>query len=263
MSVHIVRHAIMMVLRNIVDALKVSAVPVALGLILAVVLITVLGLDLETVQMMSDPVAMSDPEAIAVEDAGPMLILLLVLIPTVLFVFGWVAVAWHRFVLLEEYPGAVPTTPFPAVRTYVGRSLLIGVLILLVMVPSMFVLSLVLTPLMMVNQLLGISVFTILLSLVTSYVSLRWALVLPAAAIGDSMKLSESWSRTAKLSNQILGVALLLALLNFVLGLLAVPFGALGGQVIGIAITWFVGMVGLSVLTTLYGHLVENRPLAE
>ena len=41
----------------------------------------------------------------------------------------------------------------------------------------------------------------------------------------------------------------------------ALPLGLTVALVINMALNWVTLMLGISVLTTLYGHLVERRPL--
>jgi len=92
---------------------------------------------------------------------------------------------------------------------------------------------------------------------------LRWSLVLPGTAVGKPTGVGESWRQTAPLSGTIVGTSVLLMAINLLVGFVALPFGASPiGTLLSLAGNWFTLMVGLSVLTTLYGHIVEGRTLA-
>jgi hypothetical protein len=65
------------------------------------------------------------------------------------------------------------------------------------------------------------------------------------------------------MTNDILGAAgiliVLSALANVVTGIF--PMLSLAFLALTLATTWVFMLVGMSVLTTLYGHLIEKRPL--
>jgi hypothetical protein len=92
---------------------------------------------------------------------------------------------------------------------------------------------------------------------------MRLALILPAAAVGRPMTLGESWRYTARASGAIFVAIVILSALSigagFVLDLL-LP-GGLVRTVFDVVVTWISLMVGVSVMTTLYGHLVERRAI--
>ena len=262
MAVQIVKHAILMVVNNFLDALRVSVGPILLVIGLGLLIAIVLQID-PMVLMNADP---ADPEAMAAIAPQAMGLLVFVVAATLIVLFGlsWIAVAWHRFVLLEEYPRAMPALRDRPVWPYLGRSIVLALLLFLVMVPLLAIVGGVLAPVILSGGVLAQALLSLILGIVFSYLWLRWSLVLPAVAVGRPMGIGESWRATAPLSSTIVGVSALLALLNSVLGLLAAPFGpGLAGQIVAYAASWFTLMVGLSVLTTLYGHVVEGRRLAE
>jgi hypothetical protein len=173
---------------------------------------------------------------------------------------AWIAVRWHRFVLLEERPsGPIPPWSGALVWAYAVRSFKIalvtvaaaaGLTLALLMV---FLLPLgVAAPLAVVGGLLVAMVLIVL--------PLRVGLGLPAAALGGRMSTAESWRRTAPAGGAILVLALLAALLGYALSLLAGLPTALRLP-LSLVASWFVLMVSVAVLTTLYGHLVEGRRL--
>jgi hypothetical protein len=104
----------------------------------------------------------------------------------------------------------------------------------------------------------------ILAGILFVWVALRLSVVLPAAALGNGMRIGESWAATAPVSNALWGVAVLLALLNVVISLITVavlPDGLAIAMIVQTVIYIVEGLVFISVLTTLYGHLVEGRSL--
>jgi hypothetical protein len=95
-------------------------------------------------------------------------------------------------------------------------------------------------------------------------VALRISLILPAAALSARMSIPDSWEATRTVAASLWGVALILAGLNLVLYLIAgllLPgqFGA--SFVIRTMFFALEGLIFISILTTLYGHLVEGRSL--
>lgn len=257
MSVQIMRHTIMMVLGNLTDALKASILPFLIAIAITVAVFAIVGLNMDVI--VSGPMTGNTmPE----QSAGALLGILL-LIPVYLFVFAWVAVTWHRFVLLEEYPGILPQIGDRPIWPYVGKSLMLAIIFILIAIPLGIVVGIVASPFMALSPFLAGSVVAIVMGLIVSYLWLRWALILPSTALGTNMTMSESWQASSRVSRTILGVSFLLILMNFVLSQIAVLIGAnIVGLIISLIVNWFTLMVGISILTTLYGHLVENRELA-
>ncbi len=173
----------------------------------------------------------------------------------------WIAVAWHRFVLRVEQPGAfLPAFHGGRMLAYLGYSILIGVALAGVVVVMAFLVS----RLAPVNGL----VMPILVSLVVFVpavlLALRLSPLLPAAALGDRLGIGDAWGAT----NGATGDLLVLAILA-VLGSVLIDLPVLSlMNVMPLAMAWtFVTawiktMVGASILTTIYGHYVEGRPLA-
>lgn len=262
MAPQIVKHAILMVLNNLANALKATVGPAVIAGIAVALLGGALGVGPATIAQMGALGAEGVPAV--PENAGRLVLFVLIAGVILALAMSWAAVAWHRFILLEEYPGALPAFNESATLRYLGKSIVMSLLLVLIMVPVVLLLGGLLAPLTQTGGLLAGIVATVVLGIIPSYVWLRWALVLPAAAVTRPMGIRESWRATAPHSRTILGVAVLLMLLNLVLGLIAVPFGAsIVAVILSYAVNWFTLMVGLSVLTTLYGHIVEGRELAE
>ena len=246
MGPQIVSKAVMLIWTNLGDAARATALP-----LLLLVLLPMFGVAI-------------DENGESLRLPSPPLLLLLLAIGVALF--AWGAVAWHRFVLLEERPGLVPRPDGRAVRGYVWAMLrvgLIGVVIALSVGGALLLLGTVVQSAVggSGSWVIGLAGFG--LGILLSYAVLRFSLVLPAAALGRPMSLGESWRATQEARDTVLVTALLLALLQFVLSLVgqALPLAGLPGVLLSLIAGWASLMVGLSVLTALYGVLVEGRPV--
>jgi hypothetical protein len=176
----------------------------------------------------------------------------------------WLAVAWHRYVLLNEMPsGAIPPFKGDRMLSYFGRSLLIGLVLLCIGIVLMLVtavLGVVLGPLAILVAIVFYVVMTV--------VSYRLSPILPAAALGQSLSLREAWAATAGASGAIIVLGIVSVLAVIVIDLpvfLLVNLGSVGrilAQLWSIATGWVFMLVGISIITTIYGHYVEKRPLA-
>lgn len=177
--------------------------------------------------------------------------------------FVWIAVAWHRYVLLDELPER-QLPPFDGARLfrYFLYSLGIFVLAFIVAVVVGAVAGLVfaiIPPLLFLAALLALAA-----GLVVGY---RLAPLLPATAVGQPLTFSAAWEATKGATGAIVVLAIVSAIASFVIDLPAVILG-LGGQVgTFLALLWLMAtewvkmLVGVSILTTLYGHYVEGRAI--
>lgn len=175
---------------------------------------------------------------------------------------AYAAVAWHRFVLLsEKSSGIFPSPPVGTVSGYFGRTWLIG----LIVFAFIFVFNwLIYTGIPLT---IGYSIWTgiavsLFVNAFASYIILRLGMILPARALENNHSLVSSWRATAKVGGPLVLSAILLSALK-VLQLLPAVFNmpALISIVVGGAVTWLSLMVGISILTTLYGYCVEGRDL--
>ncbi len=193
---------------------------------------------------------------------------LLLLVVTVLTSL-WIAVAWHRYVLLEEEPGAfLPPFRMPEILQYLWLSLLIGI----IMIVAGIVLGIVAGAL--VATLAGgfgeggpskgsMIMIMLIVYFPLIYLFYRLSPALPAAALGKKMGLGEAWSVTAPASGAIFQVSILGVGAMIVL---SVPQsymnpGSLVSLVYTGVVNWVYMMVGISVLTTIYGIYVEGREI--
>lgn len=242
------RHAVLMLIDNLGPAFRISILPAVLFFAL-------------TYLMMAQFFSSGDAVAAISEQAGLFAVTILCLAVAGFVVFCWVATAWHRYVLLEEQPGAaLPRWNGDAIRRYVGASFRVFGITFLVALPLA----------------LGLSVLSgrefssddgtwlsFAFNFAISYLSLRWSLVLPAAALESHITVFESWRRSRDFAGAIFVANLLVNLLVSVPALVAGSMlNTLFASYSYFAVaSWLQLMLSISLLTALYGHIVEGRSL--
>jgi hypothetical protein len=98
-------------------------------------------------------------------------------------------------------------------------------------------------------------------------VGYRFAPLLPASAVGQPLTFGAAWEATKGATSAIVVLAIVSAVASFVIDLPALVLGLAGppGHILGLI--WMLGtgwvkmLVGVSILTTLYGHYVEGRAI--
>lgn len=264
MGWHIVRHSFVLLFSNLGNALKVSVGPYLIGIALSIGAFLAAGLPLSALQTIAaNPGVTYDVGNVG----GRFMLAFLAVLVLIMFVSAWVAVSWHRFVLLEDYPGIVPAISGRPIWSYLGRVILLAIVLILIAIPCLFFAGLVSIPFISENPstiaaLILLAIATVVSS-VLSWVWFRLGLVLPSTAVGKPMGMGESWSATAFVSGSIFVAALIIfAIFNVATFLLSSVFGeSTIGVILNLIVTWISILVGISVLTTLYGHLVEGRAI--
>ncbi len=247
-------HSVKMVLRNLTQALQISVVPALIGGFLAIGLFFLFGIPFEEFNSETN----GFPEGVT---AASFTGFLLCLMAVVFGVMLWIVVSWHRFVLLEEYPsGLVPPFRFDRVLAYFGRLLMLGLIALIIMIPGALIMSMMAQS----SVALGILVWLGLIIFLTIGFY-RASPILPGAAIGKPIKLSEAWQATSGASGAIALLVVLSILFQILLQLLASLL--LFVPIIGVLIVLFASMlivplINVSILTTIYGVFIEKRELA-
>lgn len=202
-----------------------------------------------------------------VAPAASSMFLLLFLSIVGLVGYALMAILWHRHVLLNAAEADSALRPgTDVILGYLWRAIILALVQFLVAIPV----GIAIAVLGGVGAALsgGVGLFFvvgILAGVFFVWVALRLSVVLPAAALGKSMRIGESWAVTAPIANTLWGVALLLALLNVAISLITVailPDGFAIAMIVQTMIYIIEGLVFISVLTTLYGHLVEGRSLS-
>ncbi|WP_254440201.1 hypothetical protein [Ruegeria atlantica] len=246
-------HSVKMVLRNLKQALQISVVPALIGGFLAIGLFFLF--DAPHKQFEGATATTPDPTAVMT-----LLGFLFCIVIVVFVVMLWIVVSWHRFVLLEEYPsGLVPPFRFDRVLAYFGRLLMLFLLAFILMIPAALIMSM----LAQSSAVLG-SIFWVGLIVCLTIGFYRASPILPGAAIGKPIKLSEAWQATSGASGAIALLVVLSILFQILLQLLASLL--LFIPIIGILIVLFASMlivplINVSILTTIYGVFIEKREL--
>ena len=264
MSFAMTSHAVRMLWINLQDALRLTLVP-----FLVVQAITV-GLPLAMIgdATITDPFQVPEGAVdISPEMTQFAFVQILVLIGSII-AGAWLAVVWHRFVLLEEYPnGYVPPFTATLVMGYVGRLIVIAVVVLaggLLGGTAVAVFSALAPPLAILG---GIA-----LVIAMVWIAVRLSVMLPAAAIGTRMSVGEAWEHTKDTHPALLGATILMAIFNMIILIPALllmmifvgfePTGLNPAQVlINLVFGWISTMLTVSLATTLYGVAVEGRQL--
>lgn len=253
MAFQIIRHAFGMIFGNLGQAMRVSIGPYVL-LIVGVVFGFML-------------IGFPDSMAAVPQSFNPIAILVVpLMVALAFFVFGWVAVSWHRFILLEEYVGVLPVVSDRPIWPYVWRSFLYGLLLVAVAIPILFIFSIAASPFLSASPSLIVSGILSVGGAIIAFVWFRIAIALPAIAVGRPITLGQAWSASSGIVGTIFGVALILMLINgaaeLVIGLITLTVPIIG-FVVNLAVQWLLLMLGISILTTFYGHVIEKRPLVD
>lgn len=183
----------------------------------------------------------------------------------------WVAVAWHRRILLDEGGGLVPPFYGRAMWGYAWRIVVIFFILaiagLVIGIPmSLLGLGIGKTIGGAGGSTFGLLVSAFVTNLVLGALFYTIALVLPARAVGRPIGFGDSMAAASGRFRALLLLAILTALFTLLLDLpatldlsLGADLGIWAGFVLGLLVQWFVFMLGLSILTTLYAQLVEGH----
>lgn len=197
---------------------------------------------------------------------------LLLFAAAAIFINIWVAVSWHRFVLLEEQPqGLFPKIHAKEMKSYFFKLLILIVIFAVALIFLLMVLTFVMGALMGTISSFGVAgaviatvLLPLLLTIVVGVPVIRACVALPAAALGSPLTISEAFAETESANWPIAVLLTIQVLLNtlfvLVLGwLVPEPFWL--GQLASYSLNVFLWTFNISVLTTLYGHYVEKRAL--
>ena len=187
---------------------------------------------------------------------------------------AWSAVAWHRFVLLEERPsGWLPQFHGREVLRYILWLLVLAVIYLVLLIPLI---------LLMVPFVVGIEggnqpgagsfilifLATSVMMMVVVVVLSRLSPVLVSRAVSNRLSLADAWRATRGSTKPIIGfmfiMLLFLLVFGVIVGLIIMVLKTIGLFLIiplYMLFAWFLALLQISYMTTLYGHYVENRKL--
>lgn len=189
-----------------------------------------------------------------------------------LVLYFWTAIGWHRFVLLDELPSsALPSFRGDRMLSYLGRSCQIA-LVLIVPLIAIIMLMGPLVPVLFRGSLpddTGMYLL-VLLPLVAMVVGLflayRLSPLLPAAAIGQRFGITKAWKATRGANWKILGLTVASAIAATIIDIpgslmVMLPASAIYG-IAWLAVSgWLKLMIGVSIITTIYGVYVEGRAI--
>ncbi|WP_373050027.1 hypothetical protein [Thalassovita aquimarina] len=251
-------HSVRMVFGNLKEVVQIFLVPT----LLTIGCIAAAGLSLG----INPKLLLSGAKINILNPGGGQFLLFFLFLLLFAFLALWTAVAWHRFILLDERPkGFIPPLKINQMVRYLGLSLLITLILIL---PALVLLSIGGFVAVALFQSFGIWAFVginVLLSTIGMTAFLCLSPVLPEAAIGGKPHINDAILATSGAVGAIFICAALPTLfsqafyyLPLLVAKVSIPF-AVGIQH---AANLLVGMVSLSIMTTIYGHYVEGRELS-
>ena len=271
----ILSHSFRQVTGNLGMAIKVSG---------WLVLIYIVGMAFSLIAMPEWLVAAIDQDKQRMMEAsdlsaGSAMLVLLVFLAVLVFLLwavSLVAIVWHRYILLEEVPqGIIPYRKEFHVGRYFWYGIGISLLALIIVSIVGGILGLIVGPFMldslenmgstqdMAAGAFGMAfLIGLVMGVILAVLYLRMALILPAVALGEGLTLGQAWKATSGYTGTILVMAVVLAIVNAIVPMvIGMAFGELVW--INLALTalyqWFYFMFGISILSTLYGHIVQKR----
>ena len=246
-------HSVRMVFGNLKQVLQITIGPVLVALVLIVGAFFALGITPEVF----DEGTTKLPPGVTTGSFFLFLSIFMLIIWTVMF---WIAVSWHRFILLEEYPsGIFPEFRFDRILAYFGRGILLGLLGLIAILPMAFLLAAV------SGGSAGLPIIVMIAYMLLILVVLfPLAIILPAAAIGQPLSMSAAWNKTTGTAGTVVVLIIASFLFQVVVQLVStilmiVP--VLGPLLVLFASLLILPLINVSILTTMYGVFVEGREL--
>lgn len=177
----------------------------------------------------------------------------------------WMAVAWHRYVLRGEAPGAVPNFRGDRILAYFLRSVGYCLISVLIAVTWGVAVSTLAFATLGTSEATAIIVMGFLVYLPLLVITYRLLTGLPAVALSpDAGPFWAGWRVTKGHTGDIIALALVTVAIVVVLKLIGT---FVFGQVMILSLIWtFLAgwlqtIVSVSILTTLYGHYIEGRAL--
>lgn len=180
----------------------------------------------------------------------------------------WIAVAWHRFLLTGELSDTILPRFLPnTILAYAWRSFLVTLFIIVPVIVFGIAYGIFAAASNGANNdslsiLFGLVALVIVVPLVVMLY--RVSVVLPATALGKHLSFRQAW----ELTRGATGAVLLFILISILLGALSLFVSALLSAfplpvmiVWNVVIGWISMMFGISLITTFYGHYVEDRDL--
>lgn len=213
--------------------------------------------------------------------SGNFFVLVLISIIVSVIAYCIIAIGWHRFMLREEIPDRFYVVrPEWRLGRYFWNSFKIGFLVMLAMIPLMMILMIPFSTVSLDgwDPASGVSILLsafllgqLIISTFATWMLLRMGMILPAVAVDRDMTIGDSFRLTRSISGQLVITAFFVVLLQFIPVILqqfAILFyGPTFVELswvtfpINMVFSWVSFFVGFGVLTVVYGHLAENKPL--
>lgn len=268
------KHALFLVFNNLGSAFKASFVPMVI--IGATWFLWASFLWASTIGIENFMSQNPNAEASSAFLMNMILFIIIALMSMILFIIiaffcsAWVAVTWHRFILLGEDVNIIPSIKVKHILSYIGKSILIILIMIFIMLVPAMLLGVISAEIMedifpnVETRVVFLIINTFVVSLLGLWLWFRFAMALPAAAIGNVYGIQKSWSASKEYSGTIFKLGLIIALISALIQAVTFLFSdtlPLLGFALSLFISWINMLVGITLLTTLYGHIVEGREL--
>ncbi|WP_170570949.1 hypothetical protein [Ruegeria atlantica] len=265
---YIFAYAVLLVLKNVFSAIRVFWAPVFLSFAVFFLCLHLSGLGEAYLSGIGEVFGWG--EKIVVPDAAILKFFFpwfFVLIVVNAILTAWGVTAWHRYILLGEFSyGLIPPLNIARIGGYILRAFLLGAITLVLFLPFILVYFGAFEIFAQFGLLFGI-LAALVAAVVFSMVVFRWSLILPAYAIGNPITLGESWrawSNIPKPNRAIIGLIIANSVTQSFLGIAIEKLAHMPAYqaIFAISAQVFVFVLNITILTTLYGYVVENRRLS-
>ena len=220
--------------------------------------------------------------ALIESDMYPVFVMLAIaLVPFFIWSISLIAVVWHRYILLAEIPkGIFPYRKGLSIWRYFWHGLGIGLLLILIGMVLGFILTVIFSQIAPISLVL-LPIITFIIMMVIFY---RIALILPSVAIDETLSLADAFRESRGFTWDITVMVILVVLANIAINIMIGVIFELPAKtdtssfdpnattvltgvsyilymVISVTFTWFTSILNISILTTLYGYIVERRQI--
>lgn len=251
-------HAVRMSANNWRAALQIFALPFGATLLIAMGLSTLMGLG---------PFFLFTGETAEFSSLGPATgFLFFLCFLGIWMVMSIGVVHWHRFILLGEMPRSLMfrLSWVQALKYMIGALVIFLMLILPLILVGMMV-SMISAGFMKQGDVWVAQGLNLVMNLAFLTALLALSPILPAAAIDRKFKLGEALAAMSGSLKALIVSAICLTGVEFLADTLINLFLSVSWQLAtlsSVVLSAITGLIGISLITTLYGHYVEDRPLS-
>lgn len=183
-------------------------------------------------------------------------------------IFLATAVAWHRHVLRGEPPRILARARLRQMLAYAGTGIVIALIIMVPMLLGMAIMSLTMGGMGMGRAIFAMASMASMIVLMVLFmaVGLRLLTALPGAALREPAPIRRAWRATGGQWGCFLSLAVMIFVLQSLPSLVPAAIASathslLLAGIVAVLMSWAWAMAGLSLATTLWGHIVEGRDL--